>query len=98
MHKHIQCALIGIVQVLQDNHQGLDGSSVGQEIGDRLHEPVALLLGVALWAKLYPQPLPYLGDDARHISGTRPQFFTQVFNFTAENIGAQCLDKGQVGQ
>ena len=38
MGKHIQCALVGVVQVLQYHQQRLDTGGVGQEPGNRLQQ------------------------------------------------------------
>ena len=96
--QHIQGTLFGIVQVFQDNEQRLDTGGVDKESGNCLQQPVSFLFRVFLRSQFYLEPLPYFGNDARHVCSTSAQLLPQVFDVAAEHIGAQSFYKSQIGQ
>ena len=76
MGQHVQGALVGIMQVFQDNQQRLDAGGIGQEGGDRLHQAVPFFFRVFLGPQFYLQSFPDLGDDAGYIGGPGAQLFS----------------------
>ncbi len=96
--QQVERALVGPVQVLQHQQQGLHGGGVAQEARDRLQQPPAVLFGVARGTRLDGQPLADFTHDASKVGSGGAEVGPESLRLAGQDVGAQRLDEGEVGQ
>jgi hypothetical protein len=94
VRQHVQRAAVGVVQVLQHDDQRLHVRRVAQERRHRLHQPVALLVGVARRRRLDVDALAHLRDDAGHLCRPGPQVAPQFVRLGRQHVRAHRLHEG----
>ena len=98
VREQVERALVGVVEVLEHQAEGNLGGSAAEKRHDGLEEAEAILLGCGGRRRLHLEAVAQFRDDARHVRGARAQLLPERRGVPVEDVGAQRLDEGEVGQ
>jgi uncharacterized protein (UPF0147 family) len=87
--EHVERALVGVVQVLEDDAQRRHIRGVAEECRDRLEETEALLLRAARRRQVHLDLVPDLRDDAGHFGGAGPELLDEFVRVVPRHCGVR---------
>jgi hypothetical protein len=91
--QEIERAPVRVVQVLEDDQEGLDRGGVAEELAHRLEQTPAIVVGISRRPQLDGHTIADLGHQSGDVGRAGPEVLAQPIWVTGEYVRAHGFDK-----